>query len=162
MKAARGQRPDLHDSAGRPSRVMIVDHEGMGVKHTGVAMRMPMRLRALPSLVLVLVVSVVHVQVLTKLLAVLMLYELGIVTSPDQGGYARCCKSSRSHENERGIESDRRPQPTRCGIGDEPAGVRQRELGGKQRRPVLGPGRAAQQKAGRRLNERAPGPQQGP
>ena len=63
--------------------------------------------------------------------------DLGINGGPE----ARRCDQGNarehSHDQERGVEPCHRTEPARDRIGDEPAGMRQRELRGEERGSIL-------------------------
>ena len=112
-----------------------------------VAIRMAVWLRTFPAFVLVPVVIVVDVRGVMRERLMGMLDLDGIVCGPER--QRRCdirgCPSG-YHEEGR-AEPDRCPEPTGGRIGDEPAGMREGELGGEDGGPAVGVGGAAEEES---------------
>ena len=77
-----------------------------------------------------------------------------IVVWPESPGQANTGKTDQRHRPKGRIHADPCAHLPGQRIADQPAGVRQGELRGKDRRPVFGMGRAAQQPARGRLRRR--------
>src|SRR6266567_1622488 len=125
--------------------MVVVDNEGVDVSPGPVAMRMPMRLGSLPAFMIMLMVLVMDVQMLMVARTVLMGDLHGIRLGPQRQGKSAGDQDHGDHDGERRDEPEPRSDPSRCRICDEPTGMGERELRGKQRRPVFGMGRAPQQ-----------------
>lgn len=84
----------------------------------------------------------------------MVVHDLRVGRGPHHG--SRDDRSTRyaSHYQERCVYADCGAKPSGQRIGDQPARVGKRELGGKQGRPVFGPGRPPQEPDRRRLGGR--------
>jgi hypothetical protein len=71
--------------------------------------------------------------------------DLGINGGPETRRCDQGNAREHGHDYERGVEPCHRTEPACERIGDEPAGMRQRELRGEERRTILGMRRAPQQ-----------------
>ena len=105
---------------------------------------------------------IAQVRVIGIELGVGMCDDLGIVGGPDRSGDRRAEK----REKPAGRQGERHPgreaEPPGKRIGQEPAGMRQRELRREDRRPVGGLRRAPQKPAGRSHDGGVADPEQGP
>lgn len=77
----------------------------------------------------------------------MLVFDLvGIARWPDTQGNRQRQPGDERHRREGRGQAQSCAQPTGRRVGDQPAGMREGELGGKQRRPILGMGRAAQRR----------------
>ncbi len=123
----------------RPTPVVVVDDEVVGVLDLVVVVGMAVRHRALPAFVGVLVVLVVDVQVRMVLGGVAVAQPGGVAPGPQAPGQSRRDGRRQSQQEEGDGEVFGTAEPAGQGIGDQPAGVRQRELGRKEGSRCAGP-----------------------
>lgn len=133
---------------------MEVDHLGVFVFQRAVTVRMAVRLRPFPALVVVLLVLVVDMQVLMFHGRVQMVQLARIVRRPQgQRHECRCqCHGGKYREGRRQTQRDTESSSQRA--GDQPAQVRQRKLRRVDGRPAAVVGGAPKQTVGRRLDKR--------
>ena len=115
---------------------MVVDDEAVGVTHRAMPVRMTVRFGAGRGLVLVVLVPSVAVHVLMDHFCVGVRQDLGVEFWPDlhrKGGEEQDAEAE--HER-RGGHAEMRAEQAGYRVEDEPAGVRQGELGGKVRGTV--------------------------
>ena len=115
---------------------MVVDDEGVRVVEGAVAMRMTVRLGALPAFVGVLVVLVVHMQVGVLEAFMVMPQHLGVVGRPERSRKEDGDGGRNRHQGEAVGDADGHAEPAGERIGDEPAGVGEGELCRKERRTI--------------------------
>ena len=79
--------------------------------------------------------------------------RLGCVSRPQAGGREHSARRDPSQKKEGRVQPECGAEASSQRIGQKPAGVIESELGGEDRRPILGLGRPTQQPAGRSLGE---------
>jgi len=108
--------------------MVLVDHELVHVPQPAVTVRMPVRLRAFPALVFVLMVLVVNVHMIMVHRLVNVLENTAVATRP-QARRGQCrSEDDQGKDRERGGKAKGTPRPAGERIRDQPARVRQREL----------------------------------
>jgi hypothetical protein len=139
-----------------------VDDIGVPVLHLFVPMRMAMRLRPFPTLVIVMVVLIMDVPVLVFEGLVPVFQFEGIACRPEE--QRRNCRREGHHgeHGEGGRQADRPAYPPRERIGDQPAGVRQGELRRVEGGAIPFMRGALEQPSRRGLDQRGAGAEQEP
>ena len=139
-----------------------IDEKGVTVHQSIVGVGVTVRFLSLPPFVRVLMVLIVHVRVLMPNFFVNMFDIHRVIDAPYHSGHDKSDGCQESHRQKCRIQTGPRADPARCGIGDQPAGVRQGKLSGERRRAVLCLGGASQQPPGRGLHHRRSGAKEAP
>ena len=105
---------------------------------------------------------ITQVRVIGIKLGMQMFDDLRIIGGPDRSGDRRAEKGQKPEGRQGQRHPGREAEPPGKRIGQEPAGMRQRELRREDRRPVSGLRRAPQKPAGRRHDGGVADPEQGP
>ena len=142
--------------------MMHVDDESVGVLTAGVPVRMAVRLPTFPTFVRMLVMLVVHVEMFVPHRFMFVAEYDRIRCWPQAPGEQRRQGGHESEHRECCQDPGGAAQPSRQWVGDQPAGVRQGELCGKQRRTVAVMAGAADEASRRRLHEGGPGAEEQP
>lgn len=112
----------------RPLRVVQIDHELVAVRHAPVPVHMAVRFLSFRAVMRVLVMRIVHVQMLVHHVFVAVQQRPIVLSRPEPGTGEHRCPRKHCQRSERHVEGQRRREPSGKRIGQQPAGVRQREL----------------------------------